>query len=229
MPIFQNKHIEISKKKDSFILNIKQTENNKKASRFWEKTSSLIDYQKKTNIQIQFDADSIETLPSLLKTKKKKLSYRHCELLFKNFLSQIKSLEKDGLGIVNLDLNDFIIINKEGTRYDSCIIFINVDKFHKLENNHFNLKKPSQISKLIGSKFVSPEVKNIKDIPAKIHKKTIFYSIAKLITFCINDEHKLDEKADYELSLESIYESKLYYGLMRCIENNPHERYYLYI
>ena len=42
-------------------------------------------------------------------------------------------------------------------------------------------------------------------------------------------EHKLDEKADYELSLESIYESKLYYGLMRCIENNPHERYYLYI
>ena len=106
----------------------------------------------------------------MLKTKKKKLSYRHCELLFKNFLSQIKSLEKDGFGIVNLDLNDFIIINKEGTRYDSCIIFINVEKFHKLENNHFNLKKPSQISKLIGSKFVSPEVKNIKDIPAKIHK-----------------------------------------------------------
>ena len=104
-----------------------------------------------------------------------------------------------------------------------------MEKFHKLENNHFNLKKPSQISKLIGSKFVSPEVKNIKDIPAKIHKKTIFYSIAKLITFCINDEHKLDEKADYELSLESISESKLYYGLMRCIENNPHERYYLYI
>ena len=65
---------------------------------------TLENEQKKTNIQIQFDADSIETLPSLLKTKKKKLSYRHSELFFKNFLSQIKSLEKDGLGIVNLDL-----------------------------------------------------------------------------------------------------------------------------
>ncbi len=47
MPIFQNKHIEISKKKDSFVLNIKQTENNKKASQFWEETCSLIGYEKK--------------------------------------------------------------------------------------------------------------------------------------------------------------------------------------
>ena len=229
MPIYQNKHVEISKKKDSFILNIKQTENNKKAMRFWEKTCSLMNCDKKSNIKVEFNAHSIETLPSLLKTKKNKLSYRHSELLFKNFLQQIKSLEKDGLGIINLDLNDFVIINNEESRYSSCIIFINIEKFHNIKNEHFNLNKPSEIAKIMGSTFVSPEVKNIKDIPAKIHKNTIIYSISKLITFCINNEKKLENKKDYELALESIFETKLYYGLMRCIEKNPHERYYLYI
>ena len=77
--------------------------------------------------------------------------------------------------------------------------------------------------------FNSPEIENIKNIPARIHKNTIYYSIGKIITHCINNEIKLNNKESFEQALISIFESKLYYGLMRCIVFNPNERYYLYI
>jgi hypothetical protein len=232
MPIYQNNNIEIHKKKDIFALVIKDTLINKETKHFWEKTCNLIDFNKKKtgkDTQILFDAYNIETLPSLLKSKKNKLSYRHAKLLFVNFLLQMNSLEKEGYGIINLDLNDFIVVNKDETRYDTSILFINPNKFYQLEDNHFFLKKPSDISKLSGGKFNSPETKSITDIPVKIHKNTIYYSIGKLITYCINRENELTDEETFRLSLNSIFESKLYYGIMRCIKINPNERYYLYI
>ena len=228
MPIYTNKNVEIIKKRDKYKLNIKDV----KAKHFWDTTFNIIDFQEKktnNNMTITFDAHNIETLPSLLKTKSKKLSTRHVIKLFKSFLKQIKSLEKDNLGINNLDLNDFIVINKDDTGYDSKIIFINPSKFIDLRNNFFLLKTPSGINQSLKGQFISPELENNKNIPFKLHKSTIYYSIGKLVTYCINSENKLNEKKDFEISLESIYDSKLYYAIMRCIEINPHERYYLYI
>lgn len=231
MTIYQNNQIEINKQKDKFTLVIKKTEKNHEVQQFWNKTSDIIkiDNSSNGNKKLTFKADSIETLSSLLKTKKNKLSYRHGKILFINFLLQLNSLEKNGFGIINLDLNDFIVINKDKERYNTVIIFINSNKIHKLENNHFIFEKPSEVSKLMSCPFNSPEIKNIKNIPIKIHKNTIYYSIGKMITFCINSEIESNDKDSFELALSSIFESKLYYGLMRCIEFNPNERYYLYI
>jgi hypothetical protein len=50
-----------------------------------------------------------------------------------------------------------------------------------------------------------------------------------MLTFCIDSEKKVNDKESFKVALSSIFESKLYYGLMRCIEFNPNERYYLYI
>ena len=231
MHIYQNNQIEINKQKDHFTLVIKKTEINHELQNFWNKTSDIIkiDNSSNGNKKFTFKADSIETLSSLLKTKKKKLSYRHGKILYINFLLQLNSLEKKGFGIINLDLNDFIVINKDEKKYNTVIIFINSNKIHKLENNHFVFEKPSEVSKLMSCPFNSPEIENIKNIPIKIHKNTIYYSIGKIITFCIDGEKKVNDKESFKDALTSIIESKLYYGLMRCIENNPHERYYLYI
>lgn len=231
MPIYQNKQIEINKQKDKFTLVIKKTNINHEVQPFWNKTSDIIEIDNSfdQNRKFTFKADSIETLSSLLKTKKKKLSYRHGKILFINFLLQLNSLEKNGFSIINLDLNDFIVINKDKERYNTVIVFVNSNKIHKLQKNHFVFEKPSDISKLMSCPFNSPEIKNIKNIPIKIHKNTIYYSIGKMITFCINSEIESNDKDSFELALSSIFESKLYYGVMRCIEINPNERYYLYI
>jgi hypothetical protein len=231
MPIYQNNQIEIDKLKDKFTLVIKKTEKNHEIQHFWNKTSDIIEIDNSSNgnKKFTFKAYSIETLSSLLKTKKNKISYRHGKILFINFLLQLNSLEKNGFGIINLDLNDFIVINKDKERYNTAIVFINSNKIYKLENNHFIFEKPSEVSKLMSCPFNSPEIENIKNIPVRIHKKTIYYSIGKMITYCINNEIKLNDKESFEKALSSIFESKLYYGLMRCIIFNPHERYYLYI
>jgi len=232
MSLFQNNNIEIHKKTHFFTLSIKDTPINKKTTHFWTKTCNLIDFNKKetgTHTQISFDAHNIETLSSLLKSKNNKLSYRHAKLLFINFLLQMDSLEKEGYGIINLDLNDFIVINKDPNRYDTSILFINPNKFYPIEDDHFFLKKPSDISKSTGSNFNSPETESITTIPVRIHKNTLYYSIGKLITYCINRENELKDEETFRLSLDSIFESKLYYGIMRCIKTDPIERFYLYI
>ena len=228
MPIYTNKNVEISKKNNKYQFSIKDV----KAKHFWNTTLNIIDFkEKKTNknMIVTVEAHSIESLPSLLKTKSNKLSSRHIINLFKCFLKQINSLEKDNLGIHNLDLNDFIIVNKDENRYNANMIFINSSKFTDLKNNFFLLKTPSEINQAIKGQFISPELKNNKNIPFKLHKSTIYYSIGQLLTYSINNENILNEKEDFEVSLESIYDSKIYYDIMRCIENNPRERYYLNI
>ena len=113
MSIYQNNFLEIKQKTNHYILVFKETKHN--IDNFIEKTCSMIDYSKKKgtkNVEITFHAKSVETLASLLKTKKNKLSYRHAQNIFFNFSKQISALEKQENGIISLDINDFIVIMK---------------------------------------------------------------------------------------------------------------------
>jgi len=71
MSIYQNNFLEIKQKTNHYILVFKETKHN--IDNFIEKTCSMIDYSKKKgtkNVEITFHAKSVETLASLLKTKK---------------------------------------------------------------------------------------------------------------------------------------------------------------
>ena len=63
-----------------------------------------------------------------------------------------------------------------------------------MNNDYLVLKKPGEIANIKSSKFISPEIMNINEIPAKIHKNTIYYSIGKLLTFSLNRDVELKKK-----------------------------------
>ena len=63
--------------------------------------------------------------------------------------------------------------------------------------------------------------------PGKISYKSSFYSLASLVIFCmLNTIVTEDNKNDV---LAPIYTSKLYWAVLRMLEKNPNDRFYLII
>ena len=85
-------------------------------------------------------------------------------------------------------------------------------------------------SMLKSNKFLSPEVKSISEIPAKFNKNAWIYSVGYMICYCLNNEvDKVTTKEEIADKLKELETTKLYYAVLRCLEIEPHKRFYLYI
>jgi hypothetical protein len=78
--------------------------------------------------------------------------------------------------------------------------------------------------------FLSPELQQLLDsnsaVPMQLHFKTIFYSAARLfIYFLLNVEYIPEDHA----YLNPIKYTKLYWFLLRCLNEVPEQRKYIYI
>ena len=233
MPIvFKNRLCKIEKQSsDEFQLTL-DGEKNKKYLQFVKK--NLVIKQEKKN-SFTFKAKNVETLKSLLKQKKEKLSYYHCKLLFLDMAKTIEHLETLDLGIISLDLNDIIMVefqdNKnmrstsDDTKAVTYFFYLNIDKFVELRNENLVINRPVNKSNL----FISPEVKQIKHFPSTIKKQSTYYCLALLLCHCFS---KITKNMDYDKlikHLEMIKETKLYWAILRCLEQNPEDRFLLFI
>ena len=171
-----------------------------------------------------FEAHSVVSLKELLKKKKNKLSYHHLVSFTKQVGNQYVNLEKDGYGKVFIDVDDIIVVHKNETLQDSIFLCLGLKDVNKIENLDIKIDFPYKKSR--NSTFFSPELKNGKTFPLKIKKTSCIFSLAVLICSCVKPEFTLENKKEHLMSLE---ETKLYYGLLRCLEEDPYNRYYLWI
>ena len=79
--------------------------------------------------------------------------------------------------------------------------------------------------------FLSPELLNIKEIPSHVNKKSIYYSIGVLISYVINSSLIKNKYTQEDIinNLDTIYQTKLYYAVIRCFNENSQDRFLLYI
>ncbi len=206
-------------------------ENYKKYKNFWKSTIENITEPQvnkgKIDTTITIKAGKCHTLKELLNIKNNNLSYRHSEYLFTMIGEQLKNLEKDNYSLFEVDLNDIILfVYGEGWAKIS-LLFLNTSKFQKLdENRNITINRPF----LKNNIFLSPEVKSINEIPAKFNKNSWIYSIGYMISYCINNEvKKVNTKEEIAEKLKEFETTKLYYAVLRCLEIDPHKRFYLYI
>jgi hypothetical protein len=123
----------------------------------------------------------------------------------------LKDLHND---INNNDINNDI--NNNDINNNDINNDINNDTNNNDTNNdNNNLEIYTIIDKKNG--YFSPELLKITEIPFKINYKTIYYSLGLLI---------LDI---FHIQLDDIKESKLYYFLIRCLNDNIKERFLLYL
>lgn len=169
-----------------------------------------------------FIANNVISLIDLLKKHDNELNYNLCKQLFINLSEQISIILKNNIAPLSIDSKDiFFIENKKG----NCFIFLNLDNVFVVDNNNIVIETPFR-----QDKFFSPELKSIKSFPIRISEKSIYYSLGLQVVNCLNKfSEKITNEYDFKQHMEMIKETKLYWALLRCLENNPENRFCLYI
>jgi hypothetical protein len=233
--IYNNDTIQIIKNKKKFSivndnLNQSQSDDLELLLDFF----SLVDisYRKEKN-DIQLNAKSIQTLDQFIKSKSKgNLNYLDVLSLLKNISAQIFYLEKKEKSILFFDLHDILVIDS------SYYIFVNTNNIYDIYDIH---KKNIQITTPIPLKspFLAPELKQKLTLPLDVYYTSCIYSLALIIIYCIYGEKVTADIANEKITsismdktfplLDSIYPTKLYYFLLRCLLHNPTDREFIYI
>jgi len=180
----------------------------------WNLLNVLKSKETKDKIDVFFKATSVETLREFTARKSKRISYDDALHLFTDINMQLESLEKNGMGIPVFEMKDIIVVD------DINFFYINQQKIFTIDS-----KKTMTISTPISKEFCAPEVCKIKVLPATIPYQAGLFSIAALTAFSLTDS-KNDE---YKVTLESIWQTPLYWALMRCLDPEPEHRIFLMI
>jgi hypothetical protein len=72
--------------------------------------------------------------------------------------------------------------------------------------------------------FVSPELLKIKSVPITINYRTIYYSLGLLVIDCLFDYKENDIINNLEEIMGPIKETKLFYLVKRCLDEEPTNR-----
>lgn len=220
--IYEDSEISIKKKKkNEFIMLIKNWDGD--YNKFWDNFPvSLmkvvkIDAKSEDTQEIVIKAEKMEMLSDLIK-RNKTMDYTDCLVLLKDIGNQIQSLEMFNMGIPFLKPSDILVVDSRH------YFIINTSRILMVSNKTLTINTPYK-----RSSFFTPELQELTGIPAKISWKSAYYSLASLVLTCLTGEFLLGNKSSAGEILDKLYATKLYWALMRCLEPEPKDRYYLII
>lgn len=178
----------------------------------------------KTFKQFQDDCNKIRGTP--------KLSINDILLLIYSLAKQLNYLiVSENRTIVGYNPEHIIVIN------DSTFIFVGSELITELDENMALISCPF----IANDFFVSPELLQVKELPAHVHYKTTYFSFACLILYALLADDifyieylKQDAKtrcikvSEYVTS-HHINNTKLGWLLLRCLVEEPENRSILFI
>lgn len=221
--IYEDNEVSINKKKkNEFEIFIKSWDG--KYKKFWVnfplslmkligKKSGEKDKTKEYTIK----AEKMEMLDDLMK-RKKTLDYNDCLAMLYDIGNQIQSLEMFNMGIPFLKPSDILVVDNKH------YFIINTSRILSVSNKKLTINTPYK-----RTRFFTPELQDLTGIPAQISWKSGYYSLASLVLTCLTGEFLLGNKSSAGEILDKLYATKLYWALMRCLEPEPRDRYYLII
>lgn len=167
-------------------------------------------------------AGSVMTLSDLFSLKEgqhsRKLDYEQVEHMILHIGLQMMILEKSNRGVFFFNLDDIIVIDH---------VFFLVGKLDhvlsRYKQEQLLLSYPMKFTKT-DQQFLAPELQNglIDTLPFYTSITVGYYSLAKLCIYCL-DLH------DSIANLDQIKDSKMYFFLLRCLQVDPQERFFLYL
>jgi len=178
------------------------------------KTAHL-DYESNAII---FSAENVKPFKQyLLEEKNKKLSHLKSIKLIDNLSKQIFYLKKLGFGFYGFDINDILTI-------DETFIFCSVEHILPLYNESFIFTYP-----INQPYFSSPELLELTSLPFEINYKCSYYSLGLLVLFSLLNIYLLvvnefKSKKEVEKLLEPLYNTKIYWFLKRCLDDDINNR-----
>jgi len=213
-------------------------------------SSKLLTTLRKCKIKFEFLYTKKENKPYLLSSfsKSTNYSYKQIENITKQIINQINFLEKNNLTFLKIDLNDILIIENDQDKNEIKCAIINSSNLIYIfgeERGDKLIYIDYPFDKIF---FMSPELKNIFEIPTYISHTTIYYNIGCLILFIYlqsikkKNQHEINEGSiitilgnndnlNYYLNNEliDIYNTKLFWFIKKSIiKNDNGERFLKY-
>jgi hypothetical protein len=185
---------------------------------------------------ITFKANSVKSFRQYMcdyevRTGKKSMLVSDAAKMIRSLVMQLSYLiEKDFSTIIGYTPEDIIVINDEKFAFLGSELVANFDA----DTEEAMISCPFSPKDF----FFSPEISQIKELPAYIHYKTSYFSLACLIIYAIlgDDEfyieylrHKQIEKIMEYLDKHPIKQTKIYWLLSRCLVEEPNNRSILLI
>jgi len=169
---------------------------------------------------IDFSAQSVQYLTDV----KEKLDYNSVISLIYCLNKQQKFLSmKHNHGLFYLDFKDVILIDS------SIFICINPELVKNI-NCYGEFSFCSPFSRASNTAFFSPEILTLDKIPSVADCKCFYYSLGALAIYCLfNKNIKGLDSIQVNKLLLPIYQTKLYWTLLKTIDSNCERRSLLYI
>tara|TARA_B100001173_G_scaffold256060_1_gene228055 strand:- start:922 stop:1581 length:660 start_codon:yes stop_codon:yes gene_type:complete len=200
----------------SFILNDKEYE------KYFDLIKEFVKVDVERKVAFRIKSLKVLSLKDYLK-QNRPITYNEALSLFLDVGEQLIFLQNMGKGYVNLNLNDIFLIQSDDDNIS--FLFLKVDPFFSVKDDVLEIDKTFQ-----KNGFISPQIKNINQIPTNIsYSQTIFYELSAIVCNCFGSISNEATFIEYKNHLDCILETKLYWALLRCLEDKPEDRYYLYI
>jgi hypothetical protein len=182
--------------------------------------SSHYDNESKT---ILFSAENVIPFKAyLLNQKDKILSHATCIKLIDDLSKQILYLYKLGYGFYGFDISDILTI-------DNTFIFCSTQFLLPLNNESIIFTSPIK-----HPYFSNPELFKIISLPSEVDYKCCYYSLGSLVVFSLLHIYLLvgnELKTSEEINeiIEPLYNTKIYWFLKRCLDDDINNRKLLLI
>jgi hypothetical protein len=165
---------------------------------------------------IYISAEKIIPFKTFIENENKnRLSHHTCIQMVDDLTKQIMILRKFGYGIYGFNINDILTI-------DNHFIFCSCQHMLPLINEHFIFNAPIK-----RPYFSSPELNKLTKLPAKLNYKCCYYSLGTFVGLCLLNVHLLVE--DFEKIIEPLHDTKIYWFIKNCINEDVDKRILLLI
>ncbi len=152
----------------------------------------------------------------------KEIAKMYTKQMIKCLSEQLEYFYNNNLAFYGFDLDDIIVIN------DAQFLIVNNKYLQTVDEE----RKITFYSPFPKPYFSSPELTELKCLPAQVDYNTCYYSLGALICYYISADkisYKNDMKRENLDAVESIFYTKLYWFLKRCLNENPKKRILLFL
>jgi hypothetical protein len=177
--------------------------------------SSHLEHETNTII---FSAEKVIPFKTfLLNQNEKRLSHATCIKFIDDLTKQILYLNKLGYGFYGFDISDILTI-------DNTFVFCSTQYLLPLDNDSIVFTSP-----INHPYFSNPELFKLTSLPSEISFKSCYYSLGLLLVFSllntyllVGNEFKSPEEIDF--ILEPLNNTKIYWFIKRCLDNDVNKR-----
>jgi hypothetical protein len=185
---------------------------------------------------IKFKAKSVKTLKEYQNDSKKIngkeiIIVSNIAKIIKSLVIQLNYLIKYEFStIIGYNIEDIIVINDEKFAFLGNELIANID----IKTNMIMITYPYEKNEF----FISPELKNIKELPSYINYKTSYYSLAIMLIYLLLGDNEFyndylynnnSENILNNLKNNSIKDTRIYWFLSRCLIEDVENRCLLLI